>query len=37
MILGVNLSTSLEQHEKDYIIQLLTDQLNTELICAEMA
>jgi hypothetical protein len=37
MILGVNLSTSLEQKEKDYIIELLTDQLRTELICAELA
>lgn len=35
MILGVNLSTSLEQVEKDYIIELLTNQLDTELICGD--
>lgn len=37
MILGVNLSSTLEQDEKDFIIEMLSDQLRTELVCAEMA
>lgn len=37
MILGVNLSASLDQDEKNYLIELLQDQLQTELICAEYA
>lgn len=37
MILGVNLSTSLDQQEKDFIIEMLSNQLHTELVCAELA
>lgn len=36
MILGVNLSQSLEQTEKDFIISMLQDQLRIELECAVM-
>lgn len=35
MILGVRNSETLTDSEKTYIIELLQDQLNTELICLE--
>lgn len=37
MILGVRNSDSLLQNEKEYIIELLQDQLSVELICLEYA
>lgn len=36
MLLGVHLSTSLTEAEKQYITELLQDQLDTELMCLEM-
>lgn len=37
MILGVTASITLTDIEKSYIIELLQDQLKTELICIEFS
>ena len=37
MIIGVHTSPNLTEEEKDYICNLLSDQLRIETECAEMA